>query len=155
MTQRMRWNTDDFDEMSWHDVHVHGFEIVRNEGENGTAELILDIDYILEWLKNEGKISFVLAQASLRFHEVFGLRLALDYVKPTAGMCAFSLAGIERERLVFPTGYASYKWKLPINWPVGEIEFQSPGFTQSLTGQLFRQSSQCLEPSQRTYAVAV
>ena len=155
MTQRTRWSTDDFDDMSWHDVHVHGFQLLRNEGENGTAELVFDIDYILEWLKDENRFNFVVAQASLRFHEVFGLRFSLDYVKPSAGMCAFSLSGIERERVVFPAGYASYKWKLGINWPIGVIEFESPGFNQSLTGQLYTQPRQGLEPSQRTYPVAV
>ena len=155
MTHSTRWSTDDFEEMSWHDVHVHGFQIVQNDGENGTAELVLDIDYILEWRENENKFSFVVAQASLRFHEVFGLKLTLDYATPTAGMCPFSLAGIEREPRVFPTSYTSYKWRLGINWPAGEIEFQSPGFTQSLTGKLYTQPSQWLEPSQRNYAVAV
>ena len=155
MTHRTRWSTNDFDEMSWHDVHIHGFQIVRNDGENGTAELILDIDYILEWLTNENRFSFVVAQASLQFHEVFGLKFALDYVTPSAGMCAFSIAGIERERLVFPMGYTSYKWKLDINWPAGEIEFQSPGFTQSLTGKPHAQPRQWLEPSQRNHAGAV
>jgi len=155
MAHRTRWSTDDFDEMSWHDVHVHGFQIVRNDDKSGTAELVLDIDYILEWLKNENKLSFVVAQASLRFHEVFGLKFTLDYVTTTAGMCAFSLEGIKRERIQLPTGYTSYKWKLGINWPAGEIEFQSPGFTQSLTGKLYTQPGQWLEPPQRLYAVAV
>jgi hypothetical protein len=155
MAHRTRWSTDNFDEMSWHDVHVHGFRIVRNEGENGTAELILDIDYILEWLREENEFSFIVAQASLCFHEVFGLKFTLDYVTPTAGMCAFSVAGIERERLVFPTGYTSYKWRLAINWPAGEISFQSPGFTQSLIGKPYTQRGQWLEPSQRNYAVVV
>jgi hypothetical protein len=116
---------------------------------------MLDIDYIIEWLETESNLSFIVAQASLRFHEVFGLKFALDYATPTAGMSAFSLAGVERERLVYPTGYTTYQWKLGINWPTGAIEFQSPGFTQSLTGKPYTQPSQSLEPSQRIYSVAV
>lgn len=144
------WSTKDFEAMSWHDMHVHGLRIVENPGDNGTAELVLDIDYILEWVKSGSSFSFIVAQASLRFHEVFGLRFTLDYAQPSAGMCAFSLAGIERERLTYPTGYASYNWRLPINWPAGEIEFQSTGFIQRLIGQSYTQASQSLSRSQRS-----
>ena len=145
------WTTDDFDKMSWHDVHVHGFQIVENESGNGTAELIFDIDYILEWRKGEGKFfSFVVAQASLQFHQIFGLKFELDYVKPTSGMCAFSIDGIVRERIEYRTGQHSYKWKLPINWPTGKIEFESPGFTQKLVGEPRLQEGQSLNPSERS-----
>jgi len=109
MNHRTEWKTEDFDDMSWHDVHVHGLRIVQNEGDDGSAELFLDIDYILEWLEGEGHFNFVVAQTTLQFHNVFGLRLSLDYVKPSAGMCAFSLAGIERELVTYPTGHTSYK----------------------------------------------
>jgi hypothetical protein len=149
MELRTRWSTDDYDDMSWHDVHVHGFRILRNDGDNGTAEVIFDIDYILEWVKDGARFSFVVAQASLRSHEVFGLKITLDYAAPTAGMCAFSLDGIERELVVNPRGHASYRWKMPINWPSGLIEFSSPGFTQALVGPRYTQEGQWLEASQR------
>ncbi len=144
-----RWSTGDFENMSWHDVSVHGFRIVQNDGNNGTAELVFDIDYILEWLKAEGKFNFVVAQACLQFHEVFGLKFTLDYASPTAGMCAFSLDGIEREVVTYVTGHTSYKWTLRINWPHGQIEFTSPGFTQWLVGERHTQSAQSLQPAQR------
>ena len=81
----MRWHTADFDALSWHDVHVHGFRMIENG--DGTAELQLDIDFILEWLTSPGgQPSVRLAQAMLQFHEVFGLRFALDYVACSAGI---------------------------------------------------------------------
>ena len=128
------WTADDFDEMSWHDVHVHGFRFDTFKDDNGSADLVLDIDYILKWEKSGNGFLFTVCRADLRFHEVFGLKLELDYATPTAGMCPFSLAGLEREIVKFPTGYQSYKWRLPINWPKGSLEFQAPGFTQVLTG---------------------
>ena len=149
MSHLKRWSTKDFDEMSWHDVHVHGFRIIENAGNSGTAELILDIDYILEWQSNGPQFSFVVAQASLQFHEIFGLKFTLDYAQCGAGMCAFSLAGIERELIMHPAGHASYQWRLIVNWPVGEITFESPGFTQSLTGPSYTQASQSLAFAQR------
>lgn len=149
MNGSQQWSTEDFEAMSWHDVHVHGFRILENSGENGTAELVFDIDYILEWINSEVGFSFVVAQASLQFHEIFDLKLALDYAQPSAGMCAFSLAGIERELVTYPTGHASYKWRLGINWPIGEITFSSPGYTQRLVGQPHTQAVQSLNSAQR------
>jgi hypothetical protein len=146
MSHRTEWKTEDFEDMSWHDAHVHGFRIVQNEGDDGSAELILDIDYIVEWLRGETHCSFVVAQATLQFHRVSGLKLSLDYVTPGAGMCAFSIAGIKRQPV---TAYSSYKWSMVINWPSGKLEFDSPGFTQRTTGPSITQSGQSLVPSQR------
>ena len=145
MSHRTEWKTKDFESMSWHDTHVHGFHIVENEVEDGSADLILDIDYIVEWLRAGTHCSFVVAQAALQFHRVFGLKLSLDYVTPGAGMCAFSIAGIEREPV---TAYSSYKWSMAINWPFGKLEFNSPAFTQRTTGPSVTQSGQSLAPSQ-------
>jgi hypothetical protein len=43
------WTTNDFDAMSWHDVHVHEFRLDGYKESEGSADLILDIDYILKW----------------------------------------------------------------------------------------------------------
>ena len=135
--------------MSWHDVHVHAFQIVQNDGDNGTADLVFDIDYILEWRKSNGAFNFVVAQAQLRFREAADLRFSLDYVQNSAGMCAFSIDGIEREAITFVNGNTSYRWKMRVNWPSGFVEFRSPGFTQVVVGTHHQQSSQWLAPSQR------
>ena len=93
---------------------------------------------------------FAVAQASLRFHEVSDLRFSLDYKAPIAGMCPFSLAGIERRVITYPTGAQSFEWELDINWPTGKIEFEAPGFTQLLVGPVHTQPGQSLAPGQRT-----
>jgi hypothetical protein len=150
MNTRTEWTTADFDDMSWHDVHVHGFHLIESEDENaGTAELALDIDYILQWAREEAGFRFVVAQATLRFHDVFGLKFCLDYAKRTAGMCAFSLDGIKREVPTYPTGDTSFRWTMDVNWPTGCIEFLSPGFTQRLVGEVSRDSGLSLPPSRR------
>src|SRR5882757_2142473 len=102
------WTNDDFDALGWHDVHVHGVRLEAFKEENGSADLILDIDYILKWEKSGQGFLFTVCRADLQFHNVFGLRLTLDYATPTAGMCAFSLEGIEREAAVSPPGYQLY-----------------------------------------------
>jgi hypothetical protein len=155
MNHRAIWSTEDFDDMSWHDVHVHGLRIVGNDGGDGTAELVFDIDYILEWIKCDDHFNFVVAQATLQFHRIFGLQISLDYKKPSAGMCAFSLAGIEREQVATSTGQISYTWSMNINWPSGKIAFESPGYTQRVTGKLITQARQSLAPAQRNAPPAV
>jgi hypothetical protein len=143
------WATEHFDQLSWHDVHVHGFAMAAFNAQNGTCDLLLDIDYILRWDKKDNGYSFRVCRAELRFESVFGLKLELDYSSASAGMCPFSLSGIERELVSYPTGHSSYKWRLPVNWPPGLISFESPGFKQRLVGQPQEQSNQWLGPESR------
>src|SRR3954447_15608689 len=90
----LRWTQDQFDEMSWHDNHVHALRIVA--GQHGAGELVLDIDYIAEWLRNGDEFRFRLVPAALRFTDVTNLRLSLDYASPSAAMGPFSIHAIER-----------------------------------------------------------
>jgi hypothetical protein len=100
--------------------------------------------------KSGDAFAFTVCQAELRFHDVFGPKFNLDYATTTAGMCAFSINGVERELVISPPGYKSYHWRLPINWPKGLIEFQASGFTQTLTGTPYVQPNQALAPEQDT-----
>ena len=144
----MRWNTADFDALSWHDVRVHGFRIVENG--QGTAELVLDIDFILEWLPSaSGRYRFRVAQAILQFHDVFGLRFMLDYVACSAGMTAFSIDNIQREAIGDDVHQQASRWRIAVNWPEGFLEFEAPGFSQWLVGETVEQDTQALDPSQR------
>src|SRR5580765_4389158 len=78
MPDRSHWTTSDFDTMSWHDCHVYGFAL--EEKEHGTGDLILDIDFIVEWLCHTDRhFEFRIAPATLTFHNIFGLRFELDY----------------------------------------------------------------------------
>jgi hypothetical protein len=145
-----RWTTADFDALSWHDCHVHGFRAAGFNEECGTCELELDIDFILEWLpQDDGTFLFRIAPATLTFHEVFGLNVLLDYATPGAGMAPFSLDGIERDPIACATGHTSYRWRLPVNWPAGQIIFDSPGFTQILTREPVVHGTQCLTANDR------
>jgi len=146
----LRWSTEDFDSMSWHDVHVHALRI--EEREHGSGELILDIDYILEWRAQGAAFVFRVAPATLRFHGISELRVALDYASPSAGMCPFSLAGIAREVFTYPNGHETFRWLLTVNWPQGEIGFKSPGFTQELAGPEVVGPKQSLAPHERRRA---
>lgn len=151
----MRWYTADFDALSWHDVSVHGFRIV--EGAHGAAELQLDIDFILERIDaTTDDPRFSVAQAMLQFHEVFGLRLALDYVACSAGTTPFSIGAIQRESLRASTDDAGdtddhgpWRWRIEVSWPEGLLEFEASGFSQWLVGDPREQDTPSLAPSER------
>ena len=146
----LTWTDADFDSLGWHDVHIHGFRVL--EGEHGAGELWLDLDYILEWVGPCGEGDgywFQTAPALLKFRDVTSLRFSLDCATPTAAMGPFSIDGIEREPISHENGYRSYRWTLAINWPAGEITFESPGFSQSLTGAVVETDSQHLDEAQR------
>ena len=139
---------DDFDAYSWHDNHVHAFRI--REGAHGTGEHVLDLDYILEWLSvPEGPFRFRVAPATLTFHGVVALRLSLDYAILSAGMTPFSIQGIEREVHLYDNGLSSFRWRIPINWPEGEITFIASGFTQVLRAAPLEYPDACITPAAR------
>jgi hypothetical protein len=124
---KREWTETDFAELSWHDNSVHGLRIV--EASHGAGELVLDLDYILEWLPAGGQFQFRIAPAELRFHEVTELCMSLDYAAASAALVPFTLDGIQRD------SDSPQRWVLSINWPEGEISFIAAGYTQTLTGE--------------------
>ena len=144
---KLRWTEKDFGEMSWHDNCVHALRIV--EGEHGGGELILDLDYILRWDCSKTICEFEIAPAELRFEEVRGLRVNLDYAGPSAGLAPFSLDRIEREPIEYVSGFRSFKWIVKVSWPTGEIGFEASKFRQEIQGDSVITTSQCLSAAER------
>jgi hypothetical protein len=140
------WTDQQFDEMSWHDNHVHALRIV--EGAHGLGELILDLDYILDWIRDTDGYKFRIIPVSLRFFEVTNLRVSLDYATPTAALGPFSIHAIERQSDPRER-YVAQIWKILINWPEGEIVFEAKGFEQRAFGAPVLSESQCLRSDER------
>ena len=139
------WDESRFEEMSWHDNHVHGLRI--REGEDGCGELELDLDYILEWLRpTPSAFAFRLAPATLTFVDVFDLRIEIDYAAATAGITPFSISEITRES---PVNGGALKWKIELNWPQGAISFSASGFRQTLRVSPIVSDSQSLSHQKR------
>lgn len=146
---RETWTDQDYDRLSWHDNHIHGLRVV--EGEHGVGELVIDIDFILEWLGADasGNFQFHIAPADLTFHEVSNLTVSLDYASLSAAMAPFSIDGIKklldkRER------YDATIWTIDINFPAGRISFEASGFTQTLRGHAITTDQQVLSQEQRS-----
>lgn len=114
-----RWTEADYESLSWHDNAVHGLEL-------GDESLVLHLDYILEWLPPgpDGRYSFRVAPAVLRFRDVSALTVDLDYIG--RGVTPFTISVIGRTETA---------WTIGINWPEGVISFQATGFVQELVGE--------------------
>ena len=132
--------------MSWHDNYVHAFRL--QEGEWGSGKIILDIDYILEWVKTDSNMQFRIVPASLVFLNVSELRMNLDYAASSAAHGPFSIHQIKR-RSETRERYVAQIWSISINWPKGEFEFVATGFEQTAVGEPILCNEQLLKPGQR------
>lgn len=142
----MGWTQNDFDSLSWHDNHVHGLRI--SAGEDGTGEFELDIDHILEWLESAGSFRYRIAPARLRFHAVTDLRVMIDWGVASAAFGPFSINGIER-RFEQRAHHMATCWRIPLNFPPGEIAFEADGFDQDLSGAEILVDHQLLTRTER------
>jgi hypothetical protein len=138
-----------FEERSWHDNHVHALRIV--EGQHGAGELILDIDYIAEWLCEPDGIRFRIQPSLLRFIGVTDLRVSLDYAAISAAMVPFSIHAIERSS-VQRERYLAQVWRIALNFPNGEITFEAKGYEQKAWGKPVVAAQQCLSTPERVGA---
>jgi hypothetical protein len=144
--------SDRFEDLSWHDNAIHAFRIT--EGDDGcSGNLILDIDYILEWIPpsaQAGNFSFVVSPADLVFLQVTYLVISIDYASSSSALQPMTIDEISREVVTYPNGYSEFAWKIELNWPEKSfISFRSPRMSQALRGASVRSTSQSLMPSQR------
>jgi hypothetical protein len=147
----------DFDALSFHDDSLYGLALRGPDVERGdwTSDLVLDIDHIVEWLREGDRFRFRVAPATLVFHGVTDLRVAFDQATG-----AFQIApmpppihAIERERIAEQKVHLDrpyYAWRIPFNAPArGEIGFGAWGFTLTLRGEPLLVDAMQLSPSQR------
>src|SRR5262245_51254708 len=118
------WHTEDYEKLSWHDCHVHGWRFDSFNEAEGAADLVLDIDYIMKWERTGDGFTFTVCKAELIFRDVFALNFSLDYVTPTAATSPFMIREIERQPTQAPNGHKSFRWQIEINWPKGFMTFE-------------------------------
>jgi hypothetical protein len=142
-----RWTDEDFESMSWHDNHVHGMRIL-NPYEGYDFDLVLDIDHILEWMKTGKYFKFMVAPATLTFHDVDKLiiDLGLSYKEHLV------IDSIEREEITAEYG-RRFRWRINIQSLMGgkknTIAFNVHGFTQKLTKEPVGPTGGWLEDGER------
>lgn len=148
----------DLDDPSWHDNLLYGVRLDIGDCARGDwhADLVLDLDHIVEWLWGEGRqIRFRVAPATLTFHDVTDLQIAIDCGDSGGRIAlhALSIDAITRERvraqkICFDRPY--YRWRIALNWPQGgAITFGASGFTQILRAEPVVLDQQQLPPADR------
>jgi hypothetical protein len=148
-----------FDDRSWHDNALYGVRVDVGDWARGDwhADLVLDIDHIVEWLCGvDRQVLFRVAPATLTFHHVTDLRIAIDCGDSggRVALHALSIDRIKRERIedqkiCFDQPY--YRWRIALNAPRGgAIVFGASGFTQLLRADPVLLDQQQLPPADRT-----
>jgi len=130
----------DFETLSWHDDTVYGlrFRIGDPARNDWTADLVLDIDHIVEWVRDGDRMRFRVAPATLVFHGITDLRVHVDWGDSGHRVShpAPSIGRIERAPVVDQKVFLDrpyWAWRIELNSPAGgEIRFGAVGFTQTL-----------------------
>lgn len=134
----------DFDDMSWHDNIIYGLRFDVGDASQGDwrHDLILDIDYIVEWVRGgERGARFRVAPATLTFHEVTDLRINVDFGDSDSRTAIndLSIANVTRSVVDDTQRFPNrdyYRWQIELNLPQGgEFIFGARGFTQTLRGE--------------------
>jgi hypothetical protein len=148
----------DFDNLSWHDNALYGIRFEVGDFSHGDwhSDLVLDIDHIVEWICGVGGgAQFRVAPATLTFHDVTDLRIAIacEDSHCQRAMSELSIDRITRELvqnqkicLDRPHCY----WRIALNLPQGgKIGFGASGFTQVLRAEPVLLQEQKLSSSDR------
>ena len=112
--------------MGWHDATLHAFAFLP-----GKYELLLDIDYILDWVdpqEGETYFNFWVAPATLVFENVYDLKIDLE---PVDGV---ELQDVRRTDPRVPRNAEfigrDKEWRWTLEAENGEITFSAIGFHQ-------------------------
>ncbi|WAC11455.1 hypothetical protein [Dyadobacter pollutisoli] len=119
------WNDADFEKMGWHDCKIYSIL-----SDDSNFRLILDIDYIFEWITDSTSeyYKFLLSPSTLVFHNVWDLKIDLE----TDGEIEISDIHRENPRKPKNEEYIDKKteWDWLIETQSGIISFRSVGFDQ-------------------------
>ncbi len=149
----------DFDRLSWHDNAVYGVRFDVGDSSRGDwhSDLVIDIDHIVEWVCGvAGGARFRVAPATLTFHDVTDLRIAVDCGDSgcRTALNELSIGAVMREpvqdqKICLDRPY--YRWRIELNLPQGgEITFGASGFTQTLRAEPVLLDDQKLSAAGRT-----
>ena len=118
------WSDKDLAEMSWHDVIIHAMaastELIAQpdrEPQMEPRELILDIDYVLNWREalTERRADFWISPATLIFRDVSDLKA--NFASDTWPLL-----------VIYEIRRDGRGWTIALD--DGQIAFESPGFEQ-------------------------
>lgn len=147
------WTDADYDSMYWHDNTIHGFRL--NNPENSyDYELILYLDYIVEWIcLPEKSFDFRVAPALLTFSDVNLLKVDFELTYKEA----LIIRDLQREEVTTDeernAGLHRYRWSIDLVSLTGcrnHMTFVASGYRQILTkAPILTGGKQNLEDEQR------
>lgn len=136
--------SDDVTGIGWHDNLIYSvhFDVGDPAAGEWRTELVLDIDYVTEWLCGaDGRAMFRVAPATLTFHDVADLSIAIDFGgrQFPHTLNELSIGAITKEMLPSekaPGRMRYWRWRIALNVPDGgEIAFGASGYTQTLRAE--------------------
>ncbi len=145
-TIKTKYSTRDFKKIDWHDNYIHSLHFNSEK-----FEVIFDIDYIHDWISDEGEnYKFLLSPATLTFHNASNLKIDIDWKDCSLDLCIDS---IERSapRKTANAKLSEYDWLINIGWPGGAISFCATGFTQISRSTPAVFDEQKIPPAKRTF----
>ena len=137
-----RTEEPDFDRHGWHDDPVYGLALrLGDPAENDwRSELVLDLDHIVEWVRDGDAVRFLVAPATLVFHGVIDQRIEIDWglrgwqvapSPPTIDHVARERVPRGAQRIYLDQHY--YRWTVVFSSPSGgSIAFGALGFELTL-----------------------
>jgi hypothetical protein len=137
----------------WHDNVVYGLSFARGDpdADDWRSDLVLDIDFIAEWLcGTPGDVQFKVAPATLTFHDVTDLAIAVDQGDSGGRNAIFewSIDRVERQPLDRPMD--CWRWTIRLHEPPGgTIAFCASGFSQIKRAEPLLLREQRLPPGLR------
>lgn len=152
------YTNDDFENMSWHDNSVYGISWKMEFQSNYISDLILDIDYICEWVCTPDKsCRFKVSPADLIYHDITDLKINIDWGDSGFQNCiegGLDIMDITRERIQNQKVHLDkpyYRWVIKLQFPAQDsfISFGATGFTQKLRKEPILIESQSLTLDQR------
>jgi hypothetical protein len=146
-TQNMNkliWNEEDFEKMSWHDNFIHALSYDPDEN-----EFLLDIDYLFEWISpkdNENHYTFGIAPSTLIFEGVYDLNVDISI----GNVITFDIYEVKREpvKTKFETKKQYFKYTMILDH-VGEITFSAFGFRMYMRNAFLDRDAQALTREER------
>jgi hypothetical protein len=135
MVTNTTWTGLDFEGMSWHDNPIYGVSFGTTDG---VSDLVLDIDYIIEWICGTmGRASFRIAPATLVFHDVTDVEMHIDGMASgyQVGLIRPTVSHVRREHVAAQKVCLDrpyYVWTVELAVPGGYFRFGASGFTQAL-----------------------
>ena len=139
------WTEADFDQMGWHDVHIHAIAFSTE-----THELFMDIDYMFAWVDPEAPdphYTFWMAPCTLIFANVHSFTADIEW-----GL-GLEIAGVSRKEAGRPDN-ADYikkdeEWEWEFECQEGTFSFHSVGYMQITRRAPIRAKSQSFSWDER------